>query len=175
MIHTTYKVLANSCFGRFAFPSEFVAKIFAQFPPSSSIGAKLFPRLSDTQYILTPTGEPNTSWNRYYVIQEIEPLTGEYQRVLADLYVRAGAGFHRFTGAYPFFATADMTTYYSLQDFSAYDWRTNTDIIRAALSSDLIGREFGSSLLRLVEVPIDCGFHIVNDAGREEVVVDFPV
>jgi hypothetical protein len=170
-----YEVLANSCFGQFAFPREVVEAVFTQFPPSSSVGAKLFPRMRAPLHILGPMDEPDLSWDKYYVIQSVEPLTGAYQIVCADLYVCHGAGFHRFAEAYPFFATADMSTYYSLQEFSAYEWRTNKDIIQIVRDADLIDREVEGSLIRVERVPIRCRFHIISDAGNEEVVVDFPV
>lgn len=175
MPHDTYDVLANSCYGTFAFPSEFVLTVFTQFPPTSEIGANLFPFVKETLHILTPADEPDASWNRYYVIQGIRPLSGAYQCILADLYIRNGPGFKRFAEAYPFFATADMISYHTLNNFAAYEWRTNVDIIKLAYEANIIGKEFGSSLLRIEKIPIHCGFHIINDAGKEEVVCDFPV
>jgi hypothetical protein len=88
-------------------------------------------------------------------------------------YVRTG--FHRFAEAYPFFITEDTQVYHSLQDFSAYEWRTNKEIIQIVRDAGLIDSGRGGSLTRVERVPIRCGFHIINDAGTEEVVVDFPV
>ncbi len=164
----SYEVLANSCYGIFALPSEFVATLFAQFPPNSNVGAKLFPRIKEPLNIITPADTPHSEWSKYYVIHDIEPLTGEYQRVIAHQHVQHDSRFH-------YFATADMTTYYSLQNFTAYEWRTSVEILKAILETDIIGKEFGESLLRVEKVPIQCGFHIINDAGKEEVVIDFPV
>ena len=39
----------------------------------------------------------------------------------------------------------------------------------------IIGKEIGGTLLRVECVPIHCGFHILNNNGNEEVVIDFPV
>ena len=170
----TYDVLINSCFGRFSFPPEFVAKVFMMFPPESVVGCRLFPPFYNL-HILTPTENPDPSWEKYYVIQSVEPLTGEFQVISADMYVRFGAGYHKFAECAPFFVTRDMATYYSLRDFNAYDWRTNHAIIRLACAKGIIGKECGSALLRIERVPIHCGFHIINDDGKEELVVDFPV
>jgi hypothetical protein len=170
-----YEVLANSGFGLFAFPRDVVEAVFARFPPSSSVGAKLFPHVRAPLHILGPMDEPDLAWDQYYVIQSVEPLTESYQIVCADMYVRYGAGFNRFREAYPFFVTEDMQVYHSLQDFSAYEWRTNKEIIQFVRDAGLIDREIGGSLTRVERVPIRCGFHIISNAGDEEVVVDFPV
>ena len=170
----TYEVLVNSCFGRFSFPPKFVSKVFMLFPPDSSVGRRLFPLFCNL-HILTPAEVPDSSWEKYYVIQSVEPLTGGFQIVSADMYVRFGAGYHKFAECAPFFVSRDMSTYYSLRDFNAYDWRTNPEIIRLAQCEGIIGKEYGSALLRIEQVPIQCGFHIVNDDGNETLVVDFPV
>lgn len=175
MTAETYEVLLNSCYGSFGFPYVFVAKVFARFPPHTEIGARLFPKINPQRHVICPTEEPCPSWTNYHVIQAVEPLTGSYQLVSADMFVRFGSGYHKFIENEPLLATADMTTYYSLRDFTAYDWRTNADILRLAKVEEIIGAEYGSSLLRVERVPIHCGFHIVNDAGKEELVVDFPV
>jgi hypothetical protein len=172
MSHETYEVLVNSCFGRFSFPPEVVAKVFVRFPPDSVIGRRLFPPCRDL-HILTPAETPDPSWDKYYVIQSVEPLTGDFQMISANMYVRFGSGYHKFVECAPFFVSRDMATYYSLRDFNAYDWRTNSEILR--LSRGIIGKEYDGALLRVERVPIHCGFHIVNDDGNEELVIDFPV
>lgn len=171
----TYDVLINGCYGHFAFPAEFVETVFLRFPPDSHVGSKLFPRAKEPLHLITPAEEPDLEWKKYYVIQGVVPLSGNYQCILADLFVRHGSGFHRFAEAYPFFATADMTTYFYLRDFTAYEWRTNTTVINAAREANIIGNQRGDSLLQIAKVPIHCGFHIVSDIGREEAVIDFPV
>jgi hypothetical protein len=175
MTTETYGVLLNSCYGSFGFPHEFVVKVFALFPPHTEIGARLFPQINSQRHIIGPSVQPAQSWTNYHVIQAVEPLTGSYQLVSADMFVRFGSGYHKFVEAEPFFATADMTTYYSLRDFNAYDWRTNAEILRLACTEGIIGKEHGSALLRVERVPIHCGFHIINDSGKEELVIDFPV